>query len=54
MQFNTGIIIKGSVEFSRLEIAKKYCKGNFIMDIIGILPIIQVNSSILYGEDNSE
>ncbi|KAL4448740.1 hypothetical protein ABPG74_012829 [Tetrahymena malaccensis] len=48
IQFNTGIVIKGQVEQSRIQIAKRYLKENFIMDTIGITPIFLLNSSNLY------
>ncbi|EAS02796.2 cation channel family protein (macronuclear) [Tetrahymena thermophila SB210] len=47
IQFNTGIVIKGQVEQSRVQIAKQYLRENFIMDVIGITPIFLLNSSHL-------
>ncbi|KAL4498377.1 hypothetical protein ABPG72_013183 [Tetrahymena utriculariae] len=47
IQFNTGIVIKGQVEQSRMQIAKQYLRENFIMDVIGITPIFLLNFSNL-------
>ncbi|KAL4492940.1 hypothetical protein ABPG72_020719 [Tetrahymena utriculariae] len=48
VKFNTGLFEKGQIVMNRREIVKSYFKGNFLYDVLALIPITQTLLNIGY------
>ncbi|EAS04444.1 cation channel family protein (macronuclear) [Tetrahymena thermophila SB210] len=48
VKFNTGLFEKGQIVMNRREIVKSYFKGNFLYDVLALIPITQTLLNINY------